>query len=105
MCTQRFCNVSGDRAERLAISAALLDLDGLDSTKDLTMGQAGQLYRTLVDIRDRGELHAAAHLADEDQADEDQADEDQADRLTLAQMIMRAVVLMNLPARIREKAP
>jgi len=47
-----------DRAERLAASAALLDLDQLGSTRDLTMGQADCLLRTLQDCRDRAALDA-----------------------------------------------
>jgi hypothetical protein len=45
-----------DRAERLAISAELLGLEELGSTTDLVMGDAGRLYRTLLDVRDRAEL-------------------------------------------------
>jgi hypothetical protein len=36
-----------DRAERLAVTATLLGLDGLDSTRDLVMGDAGRLVRML----------------------------------------------------------
>jgi len=45
-----------DRAERLAVSAELLGLDGLGSTRDLVMGQAGWLYRQLQDTASRAEL-------------------------------------------------
>ena len=75
-----------DRAERLALSAALLGLDALDSTKDLTKGQAGKLYRMLLGIGDRDELRAAARIADEGQADE------QARRPTLADLVLRIAV-------------
>jgi len=51
----------GDRTERLAACAALLGLDELDTTGDLTMGQAGQLVGTLMRFADRGELTAAAY--------------------------------------------
>jgi hypothetical protein len=36
-----------DRAERLAVCALLLGLSEVDSTRDLTMGQAGYLVRLL----------------------------------------------------------
>jgi len=49
-----------ERAERLAASAALLQLPELRSTSDLTRGSAGYLLRMLQGFRDRGEL-AAAH--------------------------------------------
>jgi hypothetical protein len=89
---ERLGFTGSDRAERLTISAALLGLDGLGSTKDLTMGQAGQLYRTLAGIRGRGELRAAARLAGEDQAGGP----------TLADVIMRAAVLIRFPPLNRE---
>jgi len=56
-----------DRAGRLAICAALAGLDQLRSTCDLTIGQAGQLYRRLDGIGSRGELLAAAGLDEHDQ--------------------------------------
>lgn len=49
-----------DRAERLAVCAALLDLDELASTNDLTAGQAGKLVRVLRQYRGRGELAEVA---------------------------------------------
>lgn len=45
-----------DRSERLAISAALLDLGDLGSTCDLVMGQAGMLIRILREARERVDL-------------------------------------------------
>jgi hypothetical protein len=45
-----------DRAERLAACAALLGLDGLSSTKDLTAREAEQLVRMLAQLRARGQL-------------------------------------------------
>jgi hypothetical protein len=68
----------GDRAERLAICAALAGLENLDSTADLTMGQAGQVYRALLDIGDRAELLDTAERGGEDQAAEGEADEKSA---------------------------
>jgi len=48
-----------DRAERLAASAALLNLPELKSTVDLNQGEAGYLLRNLQSFRNRGELTAA----------------------------------------------
>ncbi|HEY1621757.1 MAG TPA: hypothetical protein VGG25_29320 [Streptosporangiaceae bacterium] len=45
-----------DRAERLAVSAELLGLDGLDSTRDLVMGEAGRLVSILRNTASRAEL-------------------------------------------------
>jgi hypothetical protein len=58
------------RTERLGICAALLGLDSLGSTSDLTQGQAGQLIARLRDIRIRDEL-AAVLLADDEDQDAD----------------------------------
>ena len=96
-----------DRAERLAICAALAGLENLGSTADLRMGEAGQVYRVLLGVADRDELRAAAGVVDEDQAHEDdegQADEDddegQADEQpagpTLAGAIKHLVILAYL---------
>lgn len=77
---ERLGFTEAERAGRLAICAALAGLEQLGSTADLTMGQAGQLLRALLDLGDRDELRAAAGIADEhlgDEADEDQADEDE----------------------------
>lgn len=48
-----------DRDARLTASARLLALGGLDSTKALTMGQAGCLYRQLCGFASRADLDAA----------------------------------------------
>jgi len=47
-----------DRARRLAICAALLELDELRSTGELVMGQAGQLVKALQGITDLSGLPA-----------------------------------------------
>jgi hypothetical protein len=47
-----------ERAGRLAASAALLCLDGLDSSADLTLGEAGKLVRLLQGFTSRAELAA-----------------------------------------------
>jgi len=52
-----------DRTERLAASAALLELGELDSMRDLVMGDAGRLLRMLQRFRDRAGLNAAVVAA------------------------------------------
>jgi len=47
---------SRDRAARLAACAALLGIDRLDSTRDLTMGQAGILIHDLPLFTSRDDL-------------------------------------------------
>jgi hypothetical protein len=47
-----------ERDERLAVSAGLLGLDGLGSTRDLVKGQAGVLLRILLGTGSRAELDA-----------------------------------------------
>jgi hypothetical protein len=89
-----------DRAERLAISAELLGLEELGSTTDLVMGDAGRLYRLLLDVRDRAELPGVNVAAVDGQADEhdaeDLADDGQADddRITWREAIARIVTMI-----------
>jgi hypothetical protein len=52
-----------DRAERLSVSAAMLELGSLGSTRDLTMGQAGCLVCLLLVTGDRSELPAPGRPA------------------------------------------
>lgn len=52
-----------ERDERLAACAALLGLDSLDSIRSLSLGQAGQLYRMLLGVRDRSELPVPGQAA------------------------------------------
>jgi hypothetical protein len=60
-----------DRARRLAVIAMLLDLDELESTAYLTLGQAGWLVNLLQRTRDRAELpEAPPAIADDGQGDE-----------------------------------
>jgi len=49
-----------DRAERLAICARIIGLETLRSTKDLRLGEAGQLVHALMDCRSRAGLPVAA---------------------------------------------
>lgn len=58
------------RAERLAMTARLLGLGELGSTKDLTLGQAGRLCGLLPGIRDRDELEVAVAIEHERQGAE-----------------------------------
>jgi hypothetical protein len=66
-----------DRAERLAVCAALLGTGELGSTAELTQGQAGQLVNLLQRITDRAELPrgAAAPAASDSQPDGQDHDE------------------------------
>jgi hypothetical protein len=89
------------RAERLAISAELLGLDGLDSTADLTQGQAGYLVNLLRRTRDRTGLPGITAAGDdEDQAAEhdsrDLADDGQdgGERITWPEVINRIVIML-----------
>lgn len=56
------------RDQRLEISAALLHLDGLNSTADLTMGQAGKLLHILRSTPDRAELDRRVEMARSERA-------------------------------------
>jgi hypothetical protein len=60
----------GDRPERLAVCAALLGIDRLGSTRELVMGQAGQLVHALRHVPARADLAAvvAARKRAADQA-------------------------------------
>jgi hypothetical protein len=98
-----------DRAERLAVCAALLELDELGSTADLLMGQAGQLVNMLQRTRHRAELPDATAVADEPAGEDDRAGDGRADagdgqgdehasedqppaaRLTVAEVIARMI--------------
>lgn len=79
-----------DRAERLAITAALLGLENVGSTTNLVMGDAGRLYRMLLDIRDRAALpNVTAAPVDDDQADERLMEKPRGDLLTRITMLIR----------------
>lgn len=59
----RRLGLDGDRHARLAAAAALLGLDGLNSTNDLSMGQAGHLIKTLRGLAGAGDLAVAVRQA------------------------------------------
>lgn len=80
-----------DRAERLAVLAAVLGVDELGSTEDLTMGQGGQLVAILTHTRDRAELPDV----DEDQDDEPAADLDAAaEQISIAEVLQRLALVI-----------
>ena len=54
----RRLGLDGDRPARLAAAAALLGLDDLGSSRDLSMGQAGYLIHTLRGLAGAEELAA-----------------------------------------------
>jgi hypothetical protein len=91
-----------DRAERLAVCAALLGVDELGSTRDLVMGQAGQLLNILQRTRDRGDLPDVTPAAD---GDEDQGDEQVGeDRITIPEAIIRIMVMVHMAYREKDRA-
>jgi hypothetical protein len=79
-----------DRAERLAICAALAGLDALGATAELTMGQAGQVINVLERTRDRAELAAATVAAGGAGSGDD------AEQLTPAEAVGRIIILVYL---------
>lgn len=87
-----------DRDERLAVCAALLGIEHLRSTRDLTMGEAGQLVRLLTDTRDRGDLPAVDLTPSAAHGDDHQGDEDNAHGnhggITLADVLKRLAVII-----------
>lgn len=79
-----------DRAERLAITAALLGLENVSSTTDLVMGDAGRLVAMLRRTHDRAELpEVTAAAVDHDQADERVTKKPRGDLLTRVTMLIR----------------
>lgn len=91
-----------DRGERLAVLAALIGLEELNSTADLTQGQGGKVVGILQRIRDRSELPGrdAADEVDKDQADErgglGDAPAAGVGGMTLAEALCRVAVLILL---------
>jgi len=53
-----------DRPARLAAASALLHLERLGSTRELTMGQAGQLLHALQGFRSRAQLETRLRRPD-----------------------------------------
>jgi hypothetical protein len=95
-----------DRAERLAAIAALLGIDALGSTGELTQGQAGQLVNTLERITDPAELPQVAAVREiGDSPDTVPRDRGEVPgltttgRLTWSQVFTRALAVVYLPTR------
>jgi len=83
-------NEDEDRAERLAVCATLSGLGELETTSDLTMGEAGRLINLLRQTRDAGELAALLPARGEHQGDEVPAVEG---GMTLAQALARVIAI------------
>jgi hypothetical protein len=85
-----------DRAERLAVCAALLGVDELGSTGDLVMGQAGQLVNTLRIIRDRAELPDVTAAAVDDDEGQDDEDDRGGESMTLIGAVSSVILVIAL---------
>lgn len=85
-----------DRAERLAACAALLGVDELGSTADLTQGQAGQLVNVLRLTTDRAALARAAAAPADCGTGGGHHGQDQGDELAGAAAVVNGPV--SLPA-------
>lgn len=79
-----------DRAGRLAITAALAGTGELDSTRDLTQGQAGRVVHALLGCPDQASLYAAAGLG----ADRQAAGEPDRDGISLGKAIILAIAVI-----------
>ena len=83
-----------DRRERLAVAVALLRLDELRSTWDLTMGQAGRLVGLLRQIPDRAALDTElAAAGDEGQAEHVVSQGEAGEGVSLAAALARLAVV------------
>lgn len=80
-----------DRAERLAVLAELLDIDELDTTAELVMGQAGHLVNLLQRTSDRAELPG---IAAADDVDDQGGEQPAAESLTVAGLLMQIAVAL-----------
>jgi hypothetical protein len=90
-----------DRAERLAILAALAGIDALGSTADLTMGQAGQLVNLLQHTTDRSALPDPATATG---TGDDGQDHDATGGISIAEAIGRIVLAVALAVHGRRLA-
>jgi hypothetical protein len=86
-----------DRAERLATCAALLDLDALGSTAELTMGQGGKLVNALQSTRDRADLPDMTTAAGP--GDGGQGEDGPGDGISAAEAITRIIVMIATAVR------
>lgn len=73
------------RAERLAILAAMLGFDALESTADLTQGQGGYLVRALSEAGERADLPTVPSISGQD-------DEPEEDRMSLIDVLLQIVI-------------
>jgi hypothetical protein len=83
-----------DSAERLAVCARLLGLGDLGSTRDLTMGQAGQLVRLLVGCAGRADLPEVT-AAPVDDAEDQAGEHSGGERVTCADVITHIVAALS----------
>lgn len=81
-----------DRAERLAVLAELLDIDELDTTAELVMGQAGYLVHLLQRTSGRAELPGIAAAAAD--VDDQGGEQPAAESLTIAGLLMQIAVAL-----------
>lgn len=82
-----------DRAERLAILAGLLGVDALDSSGNLTQGDAGRLVRILRNTRERAELPEITAAAGGDDDGQDHDDAEDGEFISVAEAIRRIVLM------------
>jgi len=85
-----------DRRERLAVLAELLNYDGLESTADLTLGDAGRLVNILEHTHDRAELPDVGQLDGDGQDGEHDAGTTAANAggVSLADALMQIAVML-----------
>jgi hypothetical protein len=93
-----------DRAERLAVSAALLNLADLDTTSHLTMGDAGRLLSALQHTVGRAELPVLTAV---DEVDDQSAEQAGGRTITwpevIAQIIATALGVLAEPTAAAEQ--
>lgn len=105
-----------DRTERLAVLAALVGLDALGSTADLTQGQGGYLVSLLQRTRDRNELPAVSvvataadggdqleHVNDDDGLDLGDMENDDAEPVSVLDAIERFLLMFAIAVYGRDR--
>lgn len=95
-----------DRGERLTVLAAVLDLDELESTAGLTLGQAGRLVNLLQHTSGRADLPDVTAAAVGDGQDDEHAGDGQdgTERITWPEAITRISVMVYVAYREKENA-